>query len=71
LIEIIYSVHSKQPQSGCTHPCVTSYAGYPVCTTWLRLLLHEPNKNCDQSINKYYSEMGEREERNIQNMDDF
>ena len=22
-----------------------------VCTTWLRWLLHEPNKNCDQSLN--------------------
>jgi hypothetical protein len=26
------------------------YAGYMVCTTWLSLFLHEPNKNCDQSI---------------------
>jgi hypothetical protein len=25
---------------------------YTVCTTWLRLFLHEPNKNCDQSLNK-------------------
>ena len=24
--------------------------GYTVCTTWLRLFLHEPNKNCDQSL---------------------
>jgi hypothetical protein len=22
-----------------------------LCTTWLRLFLHEPNKNCDQSLN--------------------
>ena len=22
-----------------------------MCTTWLRLFLHEPNKNCDQSLN--------------------
>jgi hypothetical protein len=27
------------------------YAGYTVCATWLRLFLHEPNKNCDQSLN--------------------
>ena len=26
-------------------------AGYTVCTTWLRLFLHEPNTNCDQSWN--------------------
>ena len=25
--------------------------GYTVCTTWLRLFLHEPNKNYDQSLN--------------------
>ena len=55
LIEIICSVHSKYPQSGCIHPCVTCYAGYSVCTTWLRLFLHELNKNCDQSlINGHY-----------------
>jgi hypothetical protein len=29
---------------------IHSYAGYTVCTTWLRLFLHEPNKNCDQSL---------------------
>jgi hypothetical protein len=34
-----------------THPCVTRYVGYTVCTTWLRLFLHEPNKNCDQFLN--------------------
>jgi hypothetical protein len=28
-----------------------SYVDYPACTTWLRLFLHEPNKNCDQSLN--------------------
>ena len=26
---------------------------HPMCTTWLRLFLHEPNKNCDQSLNKF------------------
>ena len=50
MIEIICSVHSKYPQSGCTHPCITCYTCYTVCTTWLRLFLHEPNKNCDQSL---------------------
>jgi hypothetical protein len=35
---------------GCTHPYVTRYADYTVCTTWLRLFLHEPNKNWDQSL---------------------
>jgi hypothetical protein len=31
---------------------ITSIRLYtPVCTTWLRLFLHEPNKNCDQSLN--------------------
>jgi hypothetical protein len=25
-------------------------AGYTVCTTWLRLFLHEPNTNCDQFL---------------------
>ena len=44
------SVHLKEPQSGCTHPCVSCYAGYTVCTTWLRLFLYEPNKYCDQSL---------------------
>jgi hypothetical protein len=27
---------------------------YTVWTTWLRLFLHEPNKNCDQSLNVSY-----------------
>jgi hypothetical protein len=26
---------------------------YTVCTTWLRLFLHEPNKNCDQSLKMF------------------
>ena len=29
---------------------VVHTAGYTVCTTWLRLFLHEPNKNCNQSL---------------------
>ena len=29
---------------------IFQYTGYTVCTTWLRLFLHEPNKNCDQSL---------------------
>jgi hypothetical protein len=40
-----------KPQSGCTYPCITRYTGYTVCTTWLSLFLHEPNKNFDQSLN--------------------
>ena len=35
-----------------THPCVTRFAGYTVCTTFLSLFLHEPKKNWDQSLNK-------------------
>jgi hypothetical protein len=35
---------------GYTHPCLTCVAGYTLCTTWLRLFLHEPNKNSDQSL---------------------
>ena len=31
-----------------------------MCTTWLRLFLHEPNKNCDQSLNIYFFSMGIR-----------
>jgi len=27
-------------------------AGYTVCTIWLRIFLHEPNKNCDQPLIK-------------------
>jgi hypothetical protein len=51
LIDIICFAHSKQPQSGCTHPCVTSYAGYTVSTSWLRLFLYGPNKKyCDKSL---------------------
>ena len=30
---------------------VARYEGYTVCTTWLRLLLHEREKICDQSLN--------------------
>ena len=26
---------------------------YTVCTTWLRLFLHEPNKNCNQSLKTF------------------
>ena len=28
----------------------TLNASYTVCTTWLRLFLHEPNKYCDKSL---------------------
>jgi hypothetical protein len=35
------------------NPCVTRYAGYTVCITWLRLFLHEANKNCDQSLTRF------------------
>jgi hypothetical protein len=45
----IFQYHSKKS---------LNYAGYTVCTsstTWLRLFLHEPNKNCDQSFNIYYN----------------
>ena len=38
-------------QSDWAQPCVTN-AGYMVYTTWLRLFLHEPNTNCDQSFIK-------------------
>ena len=53
LIEIICSVYSKYPQSDFTRHWIARYAGYTVCTTWLRLLLDEPNTNCDQSLIKY------------------
>ena len=48
---MICTVHSKYPQSGYIHFCITRYAGYAMSTTWLRLFLHEQNKNCDQSLN--------------------
>ena len=38
-----------------TQVCLRSYiiaASYTVCTTWLRLFLHEPSKYCDQSLSK-------------------
>jgi hypothetical protein len=41
-------------QSGYTHSCVNKYAGYTVCATWLRLFLHELNKNYDQSLNTIF-----------------
>ena len=47
LIEIICSVHSRL-YTPLRNPL--RYAGYTVCTTWLMLVLHEPNKNCDQSL---------------------
>ena len=37
MIEIICSVHSKYPQSGCTHPCVTRHGVYnliEVISSW-------------------------------------
>ena len=58
MFELIYKDWSKlfvrfirNNLNQVVHPCVTRYAGYMVCTTWLRLFLHEPNKNCDQSLN--------------------
>ena len=38
------SVHEVITSIRLYTPLHTLYAGYPVCTTWLRLFPHEPNK---------------------------